>query len=702
MDTAIIVFNVVSIIILGLMLLKGYISGLWKSLVSLGILIVGMIILFLCLNPIGNSIVNPESTGVIQDIISDMLAAEDEVVNPAVAEFILAVAGVIVKMLVLIVGMFVLICIIEPIISLIVNSIVFRTRVQNEEVEGNETTNNKKPIWLRLGGLGVKAVQFFIVMMGLLLPVFAVNSLVLSYEDTLVENNVVGTETEEIFGTLNKLDKSFVKAPVNAINSVFNTKLEINMFSSASVIKIGEQKINLIKEVYNAESIVGIVLKNTGEEGSTTNLIIDGKEALAEFIKESTLLETIYPLIINMLEENNALPEDAGVTYDDLKSIDFSKDKNSIADMIVIVGEYLEQNDIDLENPQSLLANEELPNFLKNIGEELADTTFMDVVMKLVQSLLNKAAVENPELAEILELLDLTKIEKNTIVSDMQNVGLLLNKIDELGIIDSEEFNILNNLDTLEEMANIALKLSIIEGSEEKFITYLFENFEILEGYNIDIENFDFDTVVSWEAEIHALFNLIEKYLDESGELNFKVEDLKELSGLIKGPNGEPCYFTNYIIGSIVKEELDKVVSDEIFGDIDDNYDLTDPEVFEEVTESLGAALEVGTSIEKMEDVENLTTEEITNICDTIANLDNYKSDLIYDLVVDLTDQKGINLDLSKEEFKEASLTKESEILEEILMAINSNVSDEELDKLVEKAEEETVIIKAFIEQYIK
>ena len=265
-----------------------------------------------------------------------------------------------------------------------------------------------------------------------------------------------------------------------------------------------------------------------------------------------------------------------------------------------------------------------------------------------------------------------------------------------------QAYDILNNLDALEEMVNIALKLSIFKGSEEKFIIYIFENFEILEGYEIDINNFDFDLVVSWEAEIHALFNIIEKYLDESGELNFKVEDLKELSGLIKGPNGEPCYFANYIIGCIVKAELDKVVSDEIFEDIDDKYDLTDPEVFEEVTESLGAALEVGTSIEKMEDVENLTTEDITNICDTIANLDNYKSDLIYDLVVDLTDQKGINLDITKEEFNDASLTKEAEVLEEVLMAINSNVSSEELDKLVEKAEEETVIIKAFIEQYIK
>ena len=326
----------------------------------------------------------------------------------------------------------------------------------------------------------------------------------------------------------------------------------------------------------------------------------------------------------------------------------------------------------------------------------------MEVVTKLTQSLLNEAAVENPELSNLLELLDLTKIENDTISSDMYNVGLLLNKIEELGLLDAEEIDILNNLDALEEMANIALKLSIFKGSEEKIIIYIFENFEILEGYEIDINNFDFDLVVSWEAEIHALFNIIEKYLDESGELNFKVEDLKELSGLIKGPNGEPCYFANYIIGCIVKAELDKVVSDEIFEDIDDKYDLTDPEVFEEVTESLGAALEVGTSIEKMEDVENLTTEEITNICDTIANLDNYKSDLIYDLVVDLTDQKGINLDITKEEFNGASLTKEAEVLEEVLMAINSNVSSEELDKLVEKAEEETVIIKAFIEQYIK
>lgn len=699
MDTAIIVFNVVSIIILGLMLLKGYMSGLWKSLVSLGILIVGMVILFILINPIGNSIVNPENSGVIQDMINDMLVEEEAVMNPEVADFILGLTAVIVKMFVLMIGMFLLICIIEPIISLIINSIVFKKKEVNQEDTEN---SNKKPIGLRLGGLGVKAVQFFIVMMGLLLPLFAVNSLVLSYEDTLVENQVVDEETEEIFDTLNKLDKSFVKAPVNAINGIFNTKLEVNMFSSTSIIKVGEQKINLIKEVYNAKSIVGLVLKHTGEDGSVTELIIEGKEELADFIRESKLLETIYPLLINTIEQNNSLPEDSAITYDDLKSIDFSKDKNSIADIIVIVGEYLEQNNIDLDDTSSLLADEQLPNFLKSIGEELADTTFMEVVTKLVQSLLDEAAVENPELSNLLELLDLTKIENDTISSDMYNVGLLLNKIEELGLLDSEEIDILNNLDALEEMVNIALKLSIFKGSEEKFIIYIFENFEILEGYEIDINNFDFDLVVSWEAEIHALFNIIEKYLDESGELNFKVEDLKELSGLIKGPNGEPCYFANYIIGCIVKAELDKVVSDEIFEDIDDKYDLTDPEVFEEVTESLGAALEVGTSIEKMEDVENLTTEEITNICDTIANLDNYKSDLIYDLVVDLTDQKGINLDITKEEFNDASLTKEAEVLEEVLMAINSNVSSEELDKLVEKAEEETVIIKAFIEQYIK
>lgn len=694
MGIAITIFNVISIIILGLMLLKGYMSGLWKSLVSFGILIVGMIILFLCLNPISNIIVNSGISEAIQDMINNMLFEGEAVMDPQITEFVLSLVAVIAKTIILIIGTFLLVCVIEPIISLIVNLIIFSKK---------DSERNKKPILVRLGGLGVKAVQFFIVMMGLFLPVFALNSLVLTYEETLVENQIIEEESGEIFGILNDFDKTFVKAPVNAINSVFNTKLEINLFSSVSVIKFGENKINLIKEIYNARSIIGLVFEHTGEGEGVTDLIVEGNEGLSDFIKESTLLETLYPLLISVIEENDVLPEDIGITYDDLKAIDFSKDKDEIANIIVIIGEYFEQNSIDLEDGLSLLTNEALPDFLKNIGEELAGTTFMEVIMKLSQGLLEKSAVDNDSLTKLVELLDLTKIKSDTISSDMYNVGLLLNKAGELGLLDSEEeIDILGNLDALEDMINTALKLSIFKDSEEKFIIYVFENFELLDGYDIDINNFDFDLVVSWEAEIHALFNIIEKYLDESGEVNFNIEDLKELSGLIKGPNGEPCYFTNYIIGSIIKAELDKVVSDEIFDDFNDKYDLTDPEVFEEVTESLGAALEVGTSIEKMEDVENLTTEEITDICDTIANLDNYKSDLIYDLVIDLTDQQGINLDITKEEFNEASLTKEADVLEEILLAINNDISSEELEKLVEKAEEETVIIKAFIEQYIK
>ena len=251
MGIAITIFNVISIIILGLMLLKGYMSGLWKSLVSFGILIVGMIILFLCLNPISNIIVNSGISEVIQDMINNMLFEGEAVMDPQITEFVLSLVAVIAKTIILIIGTFLLVCVIEPIISLIVNLIIFSKK---------DSERNKKPIWVRLGGLGVKAVQFFIVMMGLFLPVFALNSLVLTYEETLVENQIIEEESGEIFGILNDFDKTFVKAPVNAINSVFNTKLEINLFSSVSVIKFGENKINLIKEIYNARSIIGLVL----------------------------------------------------------------------------------------------------------------------------------------------------------------------------------------------------------------------------------------------------------------------------------------------------------------------------------------------------------------------------------------------------------------------------------------------------------
>ena len=104
------------------------------------------------------------------------------------------------KTIILIIGTFLLVCVIEPIISLIVNLIIFSKK---------DSERNKKPIWVRLGGLGVKAVQFFIVMMGLFLPVFALNSLVLTYEETLVENQIIEEESGEIFGILNYFYKKF-------------------------------------------------------------------------------------------------------------------------------------------------------------------------------------------------------------------------------------------------------------------------------------------------------------------------------------------------------------------------------------------------------------------------------------------------------------------------------------------------------------
>lgn len=708
MSMGITIFNVVTIVILGLMLLKGYMSGLWKSLVSLGVLIVGIIVLSLCVNPIGNAIANPENVGALQEFINEQLGAGEAAMDPNLADLTLGLAAMIVKMTVLFAGMSFLICVVEPIISLIINTIFFRKKkeVKEDNYEEGETnkkkSNNKKPLWFRFGGLGVKIVHFFIVMVALFIPVFSINSLVLTYEETIIEQQSVEEDTVEVFNFLNDIDKVFIKAPVNLANKMFKTNIEINILSSLSDIKIGSHKINLIDEVYKAKPLVGVIFNNSGKEGAAVNIIVEGKEEIAKFVRESVLLETMYPLIIDFIALNDGFSQDSPIKYEDLISIDFSKDKNNIANIVIILGEYLEQGNVNLEDISTLLSDEELPNFLGRVGEELADTTLMEVILKLGQSLLKDAALEDPDLAKMLEVMDLTKMTNEKISGDMYNIGVLLNKAEALGIFGEKEVELLKNLDSLEEMIKAALKLSIFNDSEEKFILYIFENFNILEGYDIEFNSFDFNTVVSWDAEIHALFNIIEAYINEDGELNFNVDDLKEISGLIKGPNGEPCYFTNYIIGCIIKTELEKVVSEDIFNKIEGEYDLTDPEEFAELTESLGAAIEVGTSIEKLEDVEALSSEEISNICDTIAELDNHKSELLYDLVVDLTASEGIVIDVTEEEFMSASLTEEAEILEEILTAITNDVSEEDIDALLAEAEEKTVIIKAFIEQYIK
>ena len=126
MNIGITIFNIITIVILGLMLLKGYLSGLWKSLVSLGVLVVGILVLALCVNPIGNAIANPENVGVLQEFINAQLGAGEAVMDPKLADLTLGLAAMIVKMTVLFAGMAFLICVVEPIISLIINLIFFR------------------------------------------------------------------------------------------------------------------------------------------------------------------------------------------------------------------------------------------------------------------------------------------------------------------------------------------------------------------------------------------------------------------------------------------------------------------------------------------------------------------------------------------------------------------------------------------------
>jgi hypothetical protein len=302
-------------------------------------------------------------------------------------------------------------------------------------------------------------------MIALFIPVFALNSLVLTYEDVIVEQPNIEEETVEIFNLLNDIDKAFIKAPINLANGMFKTNIEINILSSLSDIKVGSHKINLIQEVSKAAPLVNIILSHSGDEASIIDIIVDGKDEFANFIKESVLLETMYSLIIDFIELNEGFSQDSLITYEDLMAIDFSKDKNNIANIIVIIGDYLAQSNIDLDNISELLSDEELPNFLGNVGEELADTTFVTVILKAAQGLLKDVANENSDLAGMLSALDLTKMTNENISSDMYNIGVLLNKVDKLVASDEEEVEILENLDVLEDIIKVALKLSILKDS---------------------------------------------------------------------------------------------------------------------------------------------------------------------------------------------------------------------------------------------
>lgn len=591
-----IIFNVFFLFILVLMMGFGFLFGMWRKLRSFGGLLLGVILLIILMNPIANGIVNTELpfidksiTGLVVEVISQEVASGAVIAEDGeLALLCSSIALSVTKIIVLFVGMLVVFAVVVPL-----NLIIVRIAAGRDK--------HRKNIGIRFAGMGIAAAEVIIGFFLITLPILGTTSLVMSYEDILRESE----DTAEIIEVVEVIDNVIP----NKITKIFGEKAPVNALGALTKAKNKNGTINIYKEVCNAKPVLKVVLESDSKyEGDFLVAAINNKEELLEFIKNTNILETFMPAALEILEATDSLE---GIDIDELKKIDFATDKVYLADMLSVLFDFIEETELDFDNPETILGNENLPNALKGLGEALKDTSFLDLLLGLLQDTLDEALASGDDLGALAEILDVTKIEKQNLSNDLYQLGIIANSIYNVGILE-ENADLLAKPEELKKLINAVLDFSLVKGNETAIIDTLLDMADLkdsLESLGIDINYTD----VNWEQEKQNLGNIIDAISEANN--NIKDFDLMNIEDYISNESERPYIikiFTSLMNSSLIGDDFMANIICKVLGVEPSELDLSKVVSWEN---ELNAIFELLNLLEK-EDINftKLTEEELREI----------------------------------------------------------------------------------------
>ncbi len=595
------ILNIFFIVTLLICMGIGFLSGMWKRLRSLVGLVIGILLLIILINPIAKGIVNMNIPGVgrtVTDIIMEQLTSgmsngSSIPFDGEVALMCNSVALTLAKMAILLIGTSIIFSVIVP-LTLLVARIIF----------GKD--EHEKTLGIRFAGLGIATAEFLIAFFLITLPIFGTTSLIMRYEDVLKESD----DAQEIVEVVEIIDNSVP----GSIGKIFGPKAQVNTLGAFTKTKNKNGTLNIYKEIYNAEPIVKVILeKDSKYNGDVLKAVIANKEDVIEFVKNTDILETFMPAVLEILEANGSLEKDV---ISELKKIDFVNDKAYLADILNIILDFIETTELDLENPTKILANPSLPNALKGLGEALKETTFMDLLLDLLQDTMDKALEESQvDLSELLVVLDVTRIEKEKLSTDLYQIGIIANSIYNVGLLEGNP-DLLAKPEELKKLINAVLDISLVKGNEANIIDALLEMSGLKESLaELNVE-FNY-TDINWEEEKVALGNIVDAIA--SAYQNIPEFDFNKITEYIKNDN-EREYIVK-IVSSLMESSLigKNFVTDFLFGEFNDilpgvvlsEFDINKVQSWEN---ELNAVFELVSVLEEGFDIEKMTEDELQKI----------------------------------------------------------------------------------------
>lgn len=511
----------------------GFLRGFRKSLINLiaNVVVIVLTIVFcglvskIVINIDLSSFTGGPSPQTLSDVLKNTLI-NDLNVDPSMMEstinFAESAAAAIIRLVtyILLLG---LLLIIKPLLKLILKAFI--------------PFESGKTLGFRFIGLGVSFVSYVLLTFFLTAPIFGIYGMV---------NQVVSLDGKE--REYQELNKGIVLGTSSMLFTEEYT-LQAELTSKLMEIETKHGKLNLKNELDSHEALISVIVNNMENEEQLVDEILNNYDQILDGFNKSEILNVTMPIVVELVRAQDT---ESGINYDSLVNANWTKEKQNLVDILKALCEFIDEVGLDLENPESMLGHPSLPSALKKVGTAINNSGVMkDVVLVYVNDLVQTALFENQNNLEgLADVIDLTKLD---LEKDLETIGLIINDINKTGLLSGQEFNVLNNIDTIDSLIHRVFNLTTIKNNETKVIKSLVE----LAGFDTALSemgiNLNYDNV-NWETEVDILTTIIKDILNlvkDSGAQNFQDADIIGL--LMDEENKEK---TTKIIESLADSDL--------------------------------------------------------------------------------------------------------------------------------------------------
>lgn len=390
----------------------------------------------------------------------------------------------------------------------------------------------------KLLGLGCSLARFAIFMFIFIVPIYGLveTGKVIVTEAAAYDEDIAQLNADLDEGLENSVMLKLTSNIGKAKDGVFGVGAKT--LGARLLISTENGNINIIKELDKVGGYLprAIELIDTVMEVETYNEVADAIReddivVITDYLAESKIIQVVYPVAMNVLNEVAQKDEDLkeiGINFKELAQIDISKDLAALQPFFIKVLHCAQNIDIDNFDIWQVLADKAVIDEALDAINIILNLEITDkLVLALATDYLNEMLIEN-EFGHLADLINNDYI-KNKLIPDIKSIYEIYSILDQDGIIDLildegdfAEFEITEDIkNDLEHIVEIIFNLELIKSNEQKIVQTIF----IFTDFDQELIDEMLTETIDWDKEVATVGEIVVLAIELALSIDFDSED---------------------------------------------------------------------------------------------------------------------------------------------------------------------------------